>query len=508
MERLRLAELMAALSLATDLGMGQPMEQALRTCLIAVSLGDRLGLSRDELSEVYYVALLRFLGCTADAHEFAAMVGGDDISMRAAIAPVLGGTRNEFASQVMPKVGAGTGPLRRAQLLAGMLASGEQQGREGVRAGCELAVNLAGRIGLPSGVRRGLASAFETWSGTGFPDGIGGEAIPLSARFVFVARDAEILQRRGGDESVKAAMRERGGVTYDPSVAAAFLSNFDALMDSAAVVSPWDAVLEREPEPHPWVPESRLDPTLEAFADFVDMKSPYTAGHSREVAALASDTSAADADGLRRAGLVHDLGRVSVPNGIWDKPAKLTDGEWERVRLHPYYSERIVGRVARLEPLARLAGMHHERMDGSGYHRGSERADIPSPARVLAAADAYQAMTQPRPHRPARTRDEAAEMLRADARAGRLDVNAVDEVLSAAGHRSAPVRRVWPAGLSEREVEVLRLICRGGTKKQAAALLRISPSTVDHHVRHIYDKVGVATRAGATLFAVENDLLQ
>ena len=508
MERLRLAELMAALSLATDLGMGQPMEQALRTCLIAVSLGDRLGLSRDELSEVYYVALLRFLGCTADAHEFAAMVGGDDISMRAAIAPVLGRTRNEFASQVVPKVGAGKGPLRRAQLVAGMLSSGEQQGREGVRAGCELAVNLAGRIGLPSSVRRGLASAFETWSGTGFPDGIGGEAIPLSSRLVFVARDAEILQRRGGDEAVKAAMQERGGVTYDPSVAAAFLSNFHALMDSAAVVSPWDAVLEREPEPHPWVPESRLDPTLEAFADFVDMKSPFTAGHSREVAALASDTSAADADGLRRAGLVHDLGRVSVPNGIWDKPAKLTDGEWERVRLHPYYSERIVGRVARLEPLARLAGMHHERMDGSGYHRGSDRADIPAPARVLAAADAYQAMTQPRPYRPARTRDEAAEMLRADARAGRLDVNAVDEVLTAAGHRLAPVRRVWPAGLSEREVEVLRLICRGGTKKQAAALLRISPSTVDHHVRHIYDKVGVATRAGATLFAVENDLLQ
>src|SRR5260370_20661423 len=188
MERLRLAELMAALSLATDLGMGQPMEQALRTCLIAVSLGDRLGLSRDELSEVYYVALLRFLGCTADAHEFAAMVGGDDISRRAAIAPVLGGTRNEFASQVMPKVGTGKGPLRRAQLLAGMLSSGKQQGREGVRAGCELAVNLAGRIGLSSGVPRGLASAFETWSGTGCPDRIRGQAIPPSARLVFVAR--------------------------------------------------------------------------------------------------------------------------------------------------------------------------------------------------------------------------------------------------------------------------------------------------------------------------------
>jgi HD-GYP domain-containing protein (c-di-GMP phosphodiesterase class II) len=507
MERLRLAELMAALSLATDLGMGQPMEQALRTCLIAVSLGDRLGLSGEELSEVYYVALLRFLGCTADAHEFAAMVGGDDISIRAAIAPVLGGTRNEFASHVMPRVGAGQNPLRRAQLLAGMLSSGEQQGREGVRAGCELAVNLAGRIGLSSGVQRGLASAFETWSGTGFPDGIAGEAIPLSSRIVFVARDAEILQRRGGEESVRAAVQARDRVTYDPSVTAAFRSHFTALMDSAAVVSPWDAVLEHEPEPHPWVPESRLDATLEAFADFVDLKSPCTAGHSREVAALAAGALPADADTLRRAGLVHDLGRVSVPNGIWDKPAKLTDGEWERVRLHPYYSERIVGRVARLEPLARLAGMHHERMDGSGYHRGSQRGDIPPSARVLAAADAYQAMTQPRPHRPARTRDEAAEIVRADAHAGRLDVNAVDDVLTAAGHRSTSARRAWPAGLSEREVEVLRLICRGGTKRQAAALLRISPSTVDHHVRHIYEKVGVASRAGAALFAVDNGLL-
>src|SRR5260370_14186001 len=183
------------------------------------------------------------------------MVGGDEISIRAAIGPVLGGTRNEFASQVMPKVGAGKGPVRRAQLLAGMLSSGEQQGREGVRAGCELAVNLAGRIGLASGVRRGLASAFETWSGTGFPDGIGGEAIPLSSRLVFVARDAEILQRRGGDEAVKAAMQERGGVTYHPSVPAAFLSNFAPLMCSPAVLSPWASVLERPPRPHPLVPD-------------------------------------------------------------------------------------------------------------------------------------------------------------------------------------------------------------------------------------------------------------
>jgi HD-GYP domain-containing protein (c-di-GMP phosphodiesterase class II) len=507
-DRLRLAELMAALSLATDLGMGQPLEQALRTCLIATALGERLGLDGEEQSEVYYVALLRFLGCTADAHEFAALVGGDDIAIRAAIAPVLGGTQREFASQVMPKVGRGSGPLRRARLVANIMAGGRQQAREGVRAGCELAENLAARIGLPPNVRHGLRSALETWSGTGFPDGAAGEDIAVSARVVFVARDAEILYRLGGSERVKAAVQARSGLTYDPAVARTFLHYFDEILRAAETASPWTAVLEREPEPHPWVPETRMDATLEAFADFVDVKSPFTAGHSRGVAELAAAAWPADPAMIRRTALVHDLGRVSVPNGIWDKPSALTEGEWERVRLHPYHSERIVFRVARLEPLAVLAGAHHERVDGSGYHRGSKRSDLPPQARVLAAADAYQAMTQPRAHRGALSPSAAADLLRADARAGRLDVNAVDDVLTAAGHRVRPVHHSWPAGLSDREVEVLRLICRGGTKRQTAELLKISPSTVDHHVRHIYDKVGVATRAGATLFAIEKGLLE
>jgi len=507
-ERLRLAELMAALSLATDLGMGQPVEQALRTCLIATALGERLGLGDEELSEVYYVALLRFLGCTADAHEFAAMVGGDDISIRAAIAPVLGGPQSEFASQVMPKVGGGQGPIRRARLVAGMMRGGAEQAREGVRAGCELAENLAARIDLPAGVRRGLASALETWNGAGFPNGTAGEAIALSSRIVFVARDAEVLMRAGGAERVRAALNARSGAAYDPAIVVAFLAYFDDLLAEAKAESPWEAVLSREPEPHPWVPEARLDSILEAFADFVDVKCPYTAGHSRGVAALAGAALPAEAPTLRRAGLVHDLGRISVPNGIWDKPSGLTTGEWERVRLHPYHSERILVRIERLEPLAVLAGMHHERVDGSGYHRGSKRPEISATARVLAAADAYQAMTQPRPHRSALSLDAAAAALQDEARNGRLDVNAVDDVLVAAGRQPRPTRRSWPAGLSDREVQVLRLICRGGTKRQAAELMNISPSTVDHHVRHIYDKVGVATRAGATLFAIEKGLFE
>ena len=508
-EALRLAEFLAALSLATDLGMGQPLEQALRTCLIALALGQRLGLAPDELSDVYYVALLRFLGCTADAHEFAEMVGGDDIAVRAAIAPVLGGSSGEFAATVMPKVGAGQNPLTRAGLVLGMMRAGKDRAREGIRAHCELGEHLAIRLGLTPGVRAGLQAAFEQWNGQGLPNGWTGEQISVAARIVFVARDVEILHRLSGVERAVDAAQRRRGAAYDPAVADAFLYGASDVLTSLDTASPWEAVLEHEPGPRPIVTETRLDAVLEAFADFVDLKSPFTVGHSRALAELAAAAAAPDdRTTLRRAALVHDLGRVSVPNGIWDKPSRLTEGEWERVRLHPYYSERILGRLEALRPMAVVAGMHHERLDGSGYHRGSGRADIPVGARVLAAADAYQAMTQPRAYRSALEPSHAAHELEAMASAGRLDRDAVNSVLASAGHTVKPARTAWPAGLTDREVEVLRVICRGGTKKQVASMLSISPSTVDHHVRHIYDKAGVQSRAGATLFALEHDLLK
>lgn len=506
-DRLRLAELTAALSLATDLGMGQPLEQAIRTCLVAVELGERIGLSGADLSAVYYVALLRFLGCTADAHDTARMTGGDEIAFRAAVAPVLGGTPRQFATRVLPTVGRGNGPVGRARLVAGMMTVGKRRLGEGLRAHCEVAESLAARLALPDGVRTGLAAAFEQWNGAGLPNRVTGEAIPVPARIVFLARDVEILHRAGGTDAVLAAARERRGSAYDPALADEVLHQPAPLLAPLAAAAPWDEVLRREPQPHVTVPDHRLDQALSVFADYVDLKSPYAAGHSRGVAELAAAASPADAVTLRRAGLVHDLGRGSVPNGIWDKPGPLTDGEWERVRLHAYYTERILSRVEALAPLARLAGLHHERLDGSGYHRGCSRPEIPPAARILAAADAYQAMTQPRPYRPALAADAAARELESMARSGHLDSAAVHAVLSAAGHQPTPSRTSWPAGLTDREVQVLRLICQGGTKKQVAGLLSISPSTVDHHVRHIYQKAGVRTRAGATLFALEHNLL-
>jgi HD-GYP domain-containing protein (c-di-GMP phosphodiesterase class II)/DNA-binding CsgD family transcriptional regulator len=506
-ESLRLAEFVAGVSLATDLGMGQPMEQGLRTCLVAVELGELAGLGRDERADIYYVALLRFLGCTADAHEAAAMTGGDDIALRSAIAPVLGGAPGRFMSTVLPTIGTGQSPVRRAALMAQMLTTGNTQARAGVRAHCEAGDELTARLGLPLGTREALSAAFERWNGKGLPRGIAGEEIPLAARFVFVARDLEVLARVGGRDLMVMALNQRRGAAYDPAVADLAAIHHAHLSDVAEAESPWQTVLAKEPAPYLVVSAERVRDVLTVFGDFADLKAPRFAGHSREVAALAAAAEPSEADLLHRVGLVQDLGRVGVPNGVWNRQTTLSGVDMEHLRLHPYYSERILGRLPATFELAHLAGMHHEHLDGSGYYRGVALDQIPRSARILAAADAYRSLTESGPDRPRRPPGKAADELARMATAGLMDTDAVDAVLAAAGLRRARPRPDWPGGLSEREVEVLRLICRGATKKDVADALTISPSTADHHVRHIYSKLDVTSRATATLFAVRHDLL-
>jgi HD-GYP domain-containing protein (c-di-GMP phosphodiesterase class II) len=247
------------------------------------------------------------------------------------------------------------------------------------------------------------------------------------------------------------------------------------------------------------------------MADFADLKSMWTTGHSRGVAELAeraamvAGLAAPEVVTLRRAALVHDIGRVAVPVSVWAKPGPLTRAEQELVRLHAYHSERVLDACPGLRPLARLAGSHGERCDGSGYHRGSRAADLPTVAWLLAAADCYRAMREPRAHRPAMSVQAAADELRQEAEAGRLPYEAAQAVLTAAGQPRRPVPR--PAGLSERECEVLSLIARGMATKQVARQLGISPKTCDHHIQRLYRKTGLSTRAGATLFALEHGLI-
>jgi HD-GYP domain-containing protein (c-di-GMP phosphodiesterase class II) len=273
----------------------------------------------------------------------------------------------------------------------------------------------------------------------------------------------------------------------------------------------WEEVMAAEPEPIAFIED--VDVALTAMADFVDIKSPWTRGHSRRVAELAGAAAGVAGLGpdesmlLARAGLVHDVGRVGVENGVWDRPGQLATAEWEKVRLHPYLTERVLSRCRTLGQLADLASSHHERMDGSGYHRQTMGDRLSMTSRILAASDVMAALTSERPQRPAHTIEEASVLMTEESRQGKLDPMAVTAVVSVAGGVVPSLSAPNPGGLSDREVEVLRLLARGRTNRQMAEELFISPKTVGRHVENIYAKIGVSTRAGAAVYAMEQRLL-
>ena len=506
---LRLADLLAALSLTTDLAMGQPPEKAIRASVVATEVARHMGLPEPEVADVYYTTLLKHLGCTASSHEEIHVFGPDDLGMRrVAERTDVGSARELF--ELMRMTGRGAGAAR-VQYLARAVTGGKQANDSIMRSVCEVAARMAERLGLGDAVGRALYESLERWDGKGAPRNLRGDDIALPARIAEPATQAVIFHRLGGTEAALAMVERRAGGWFDPAVAEAFRMVGPAL-ERLEATDPWAAVLAAEPEPVRRIPAARLDAVVEAFADMVDLKTPFTLGHSSGVAELASAAAERlrmpEPEQVRRAALLHDLGRTAVGAGIWEKPGRLSTTEWESVRLHPYHTERILARSAVLEPLARVAGMHHERQDGSGYHHGASAAEVPAEARLLAVADVYQAMTEDRPHRAARTAEEASEVVTSEARAGRLDLECARAVLEAAGQTSPRLRSAWPAGLSDREVEVLRLVARGLSNRAIAATLVISPRTAEHHVQHIYAKIGASTRAAVALFSMEHGLLR
>ncbi|MEX0790212.1 MAG: HD domain-containing phosphohydrolase [Actinomycetota bacterium] len=508
-EEVSLSELVACLALATDLGMGQPLEQALRTCMLAIRVGESLGLGSEELAETYYICLLRFVGCNAHAHQDGLEVG-DEIAFRAGVAPVLNGRTPEMLRFMVTKTGQHSPLPARAKMVGSALMAGSKGARDQIAATCEVARMIALRLGMTPGVATGLDYTFEHHDGTGYPKGAAGDEIPVSAHVVMVARDFEVLNRLGGREMVLEVARKRRGSAYAPRVVDAFMSHAWEVLDADSETG-WDAVTSAEPSRRV-LTGSRFKQALECLADFSDIKSPYTHGYSRSVSDLVTTAAgiAGMDDGkkavLGAAALVQELGMTAVPSTVLDKPGRLTESEWERMRLHPYFTERILMRCAGLAPSGSLAGAHHERMDGSGYHRGSVAAQIPAPARLLSAAGCYVAMTSERSWRDAMPPVRAAKELRELAASGQLDAAAADAVLMAAGEPVQPRRRAWPAGLTDREVQVLQLVSRGRSNRQMAEDLVISAKTVGRHVENIYAKAGVSTRAGATMFALQNGL--
>jgi HD-GYP domain-containing protein (c-di-GMP phosphodiesterase class II) len=495
--------------------MGQPMEYALCVCVLSVRLGEALGLNEDELREIYYLALLRHIGCNAETYRMAALFG-DELALRSDYASVDSRQTSQVLGLVVRYIreaNEGASTLRLARVIAQGVSEAPQLMKEEYTGFCEVAERLAVRFGFSEGLIQALGQIFERWDGRGTPSKLKGEQIAPSMRVVALAQDAVTFHRLDGVESSITMARERKGTAYDPKMVECFCKQASHLLAGLEEEPSWEVVLSLEPGKRIYLSEAQFDTACQAMADFADIKSPYTLGHSSGVAELAAGAAArcglpeADMVAIRRAGLLHDIGRSGISAGIWGKPGPLSGKEWERVRLHPYYTERVLARPHVLAQLGVLASQHHERLDGSGYHRGSPASILSPAARILAAADVYHAMIEPRPHRPARTPETAAEELRREARAGLLDSEAVDGVLAAAGHRVRTTRRELVAGLSEREVEVLRLIARGNSMKQIAGLLTISEKTVDNHIQHIYNKIGVSTRAGATLFAMEQNLL-
>jgi HD-GYP domain-containing protein (c-di-GMP phosphodiesterase class II)/biotin operon repressor len=509
----RRGEIIAALSMATDLAMGQPIEFALRSCLLGMRLGGALRLSKKDLAEIYFQALLRYIGCNAETYAMVALFG-DELALRRDFALVDMSKTAEIASMVLRHLrnaNADAGALDAAFAIAKGFLVAQKASADNIAAHCEAADRLAARLALGQGVRRNLGQIYERWDGRGLPNRLRGEAIAPAVRVVVFAQDVVILRAAHGTVRAADLLKGRRGKAYDPRVVDCFFAASDRFLDGLDGVSTWDAVLGLEPSPRLPLSDEAFDEACLAMADFADLKSPFTIGHSRRVSQLAAEgahlcgLSASDIVDVRRAGLLHDIGRVGISARIWLKTGPLTDGEREQIRLHAHYGERVLARSPALARLGAIVAQHHERLDGSGYHRGSR---VLSPqGRILAAADAYCGRIEERPHRAALSADAAADTLRRDVRGGRLDVDAVAGVLAAAGHRGS-IRRTAVGGLTEREVEVLRAVTRGHSMKEIGRLLGISPKTVDNHLQNLYAKIGVKTRAGATLYAIEHSLVK
>jgi HD-GYP domain-containing protein (c-di-GMP phosphodiesterase class II) len=499
----------AALSLATDLGIGVGLEHGLHSTLVAMRLAERLGVDSETASQTYYACLLFYVGCTADA-EVAAETFGDDEALTRTLR-VRFGSQPEMMAGIMRALATSgrPAPVRAMQVVRG-LPRAASVFKQHIAAFCEVAQMLTDRLGLPASMQGLFAYLAERWDGKGQPGRARREEIPLPVRIAHVARDAAFQYTLGGENFAAAVVRGRAGGAFDPEVAARLADQAPKLLAVDAEVSAWEDTLACEPLPRLTMKGEAIDRALGAMGDFADLASPYLVGHSAGVAELATAAAqrcrldAADLVSIRRGALVHDLGRVAVPVRIWQKAAPLTPDDWERVRLHAYHCERVLARSPFLAALAPVATFHHERLDGSGYHRGTTAAALTPSARLLAAADAYHAMTEPRPHRQARSPGRAAETLTKEARAGRLDPDAAAAVLQAAGQRVPRFER--PAGLTEREAEVIGLLARGLQTKQVARRLGISVKTADRHIQNAYGKIGVSTRAAAALFAMQHGL--
>ncbi|HSM45319.1 MAG TPA: HD domain-containing phosphohydrolase [Acidimicrobiia bacterium] len=510
-EQVRAAEIIASMSLATDLGMGFPFEHGLHATQTTMRLCELLDVDDDTVSRTYYGCLLVYAGCTVDGVERSQIFGGSMTEHH---------THRQFGSSLESLKGVARAlpspeaslPRRAVQTATGLPRAARFVGRH-IVALCEVAGMIAERLGVPRSVHEMFPLLTERWDGAGRLKRARGDEIPLPLRIIHVGRDATSQRLIGDDDDyVTEVIASRAGHAFDPEVAAVFLENTaDVLGPDEPPATMWEEVLAAEPRPWLTLDGPAIDQALGAIGVFSDLVSPHLTGHCAGVARLAGAAAdlqgfgAAEVETIRRAALVHDVGRTAIGSRVWAKPGPLTADEREQVRLHPYHTDRVLAPSPFLSRLASVATAHHERLDGSGYHRGLDRSSLSRAARLLAVADAFQSKTEPRPYREPLAPGEATEILVGKSREGGFDPEMVMAVAEAAGEARPMIDR--PAGLTEREVEVIGLVARGLQTKQIATELDISAKTVDRHIQNSYRKIGVSSRAAATLFASENGLV-
>ena len=503
---LSIAETLASLSLAEDMANGNPPETALRAAVIAGRLLERLGEAPAMVHKGALVTLLRFLGCTAFAPEEAA-VTGDDLRFKR----VYGGADPADALDLLrrgPRLAADDRFVTKLRHVARTAVNGKAVFQGMVQAQCDTVELLGAGLGLGPSTRSALQQIFERADGRGEPRGLDGDAIELPARAANLAYNYQLFHAEGGSDGACAVIAGRAGSQLDARLTRELIALSGELEPLLAQTSVWEDALG-------YLHLNEIEDMQRcagAFADFADLKSRYSTGHSRRVAELARAAAGVAGmqgelrDEIETGALLMNIGMSSVSTGTIDKPGALTRPERERIELHPYYTDRILAGARAWSSAAALATQVHERPDGSGYHR--RLGDMSLAAALLSTADALAALTSERAYRPAFADGEAGKILLEEARDGRRNKKAVDIVLEASGLKPRRDRSGQDRfGLTGRESEVLRLVAIGHSNKKTAELLGISPRTVQHHTIRIYEKLGVNSRAAATLLASQNGLL-
>jgi len=422
--QMRMSDLISALSYALDLTEGQPMGHAVKCCLLSMRLADILNLSVQDKCDLYYAALLKDAGCSSNAARVYEILGGDERKAKQEVKST-DWTKVSFEGleYLLRNVMPGRSRLERVFAIASVATNRDAQTRELIDLRCDRGAQIAKRIGFSESTTAAIYSLDEHWNGKGLPWGRKGQDIPLFSRIMNLCQTLELFVTLNGVSDGFQVLRERSGSWFDPELvrAAGELENDSDLWKLVEQDRVREAVMEMEPlSVSLYADEAKLDNVCEAFANVIDIKSPYTHSHSRGVTSIAvaiCQRLALSEDQVtlvRRAALLHDIGKLSVPNNILDKPGKLTAAEWDTVRLHPYYTQRILERIRGFQDLAFLASSHHERLDGSGYFRNLRAAQIAPGARAIAVADVYDALSSKRPYRGALTKGEVFKIMAAD----------------------------------------------------------------------------------------------